>query len=128
MISTTRESMKQYKRSDRLSGQILRDISELAQTELAQSMPAMVTFTRVTLTDDLRYAKVYYSVLGSDEERASVAGYLERENRSIRQRIGKGLRIRHIPELTFVFDPSIEESIRIEKLLNDLKREREDNQ
>lgn len=119
--------MKQYKRSDRLSGQILRDISELAQQELAPTMPAMVTFTRVTLTDDLRYAKIYYSVLGSEEQRTSVAQYLERENRHIRQRLGKGLRIRHIPELTFVFDPSIEESIKIEKLLNDLKRERKDD-
>lgn len=120
--------MKQFRRSDRLSGQILRDISELAQNELAQSMPAMVTFTRVTLSNDLRYAKVYYSVLGSEDQRESIARYLERENRNIRRQIGKGLRMRHIPELTFVFDPSIEESIRIEKLLNDLKRDSHDSQ
>ncbi|MBD3401622.1 30S ribosome-binding factor RbfA [candidate division GN15 bacterium] len=120
--------MRQYKRADRLSGQILRDISELFHTDMPVPGNGMLTFTRVTLTDDLRYAKVYYSYLGSEEDRALVARYLEQEKNHVRSRIGRNLRVRHIPELTFVFDKSIEDSIRIEQLLNEIKRERKDDE
>ena len=121
----TQSLMRHFKRSDRLAGQILRDISQLLQTEMSQVADGLVTFTRVSLTDDLRYAKVYYSYLGSDEGKEQVAAYLEQENKRIRQQVGRNLRVRHIPELTFVFDPSIEGGIRIEKLLNDIRRERD---
>lgn len=119
--------MKQFKRSDRLSGQILRDISELLHYELTQAISGMVTFTRVVMSQDLRYAKIYYSVLGSEEQREEVVTYFQRNMKNIRQQIGKNLRVRHIPELTFVFDPSVEEGIHIEKLLNDIRREREED-
>lgn len=124
---TTGSGMKQFKRSDRLSGQILRDISELLHYELTQAISAMVTFTRVVMSQDLRYAKIYYSVLGTDEQHEEVKIYFQRNMKTIRQQIGRNLRIRHIPELTFVFDPSVEEGIRIEKLLNDIRREREEH-
>jgi len=115
--------MKQYKRSDRLSEQIRRDISQLLEHELAEKFKGMVTFTRVKLSDDLRYAKIYYSYLGDDENRTRVDNYFNHKNKQIRSLVGKNLNIRHIPELNFVFDPSIEEGMRIEQLLNELKRE-----
>lgn len=120
--------MRQYKRADRLSGQILRDISLLFESGMQPPIPGMLTFTRVDLTTDLRYAKVYYSCFGTDEERAQLAEFFLREAPHIRARIGKGLRVRHIPEFRFVFDKSIEDSIRIEKLLNELNRERKDDE
>ncbi len=118
--------MKQYKRSSRVSEQVLRDISKLMGTEFAASAPAMITFTHVRLTDDLRYATVYYSCLGQEKEQEMAAGFLEREKKKIRQMVGRNLRLRHIPELTFKFDPSIEEGIRIEQLLNEIKTDRKE--
>jgi ribosome-binding factor A len=85
----------------------------------------MVTFTRVRLTDDLRYAKAYYSFLGSDEDRDKVEAFFAREAKRIRSQVGRGLHVRHIPELSFHFDPSVEEGIRIEQLLNEIKRDRD---
>jgi len=121
--------MRQFKRSDRLSAQILRDISGLLVSELAMVAPGLVTFTRVKLSDDLRYARVYFSYLGKTEDRDTVTLYLEKERRHIRARIGESLRMRHIPEFDFRFDPSIEEAIRIEQLLNEIKGEgRKDQQ
>lgn len=117
--------MKQYKRSTRLGGQILKDISIFFQENLSASAPDFVTFTRVELTDDLKYATVYYSSLGSDEQREAVRGFLDREKKKIRHGIGKGLHIRSIPEIKFKFDPSIEEGIRIEQLLNEIKTDEE---
>jgi ribosome-binding factor A len=116
--------MKQFKRSERLGEQIHRDVSRLLESELAEYAPGLVTFTGVKLSDDLRYAKVYYSYLGREEDRLRIEEYLLRERRRIRTEIGHELHMRNIPEFTFTFDPSIEEGVRIEKLLNEIKNER----
>ena len=102
---------------------MLRDISSLLEPEMPGVASGMVTFTRVKLTDDLRYARVYYSYLGDASDRDAVGEYLEREKGRIRSQVGRRLRVRHIPELEFKFDPSIEEGIRIEQLLNEIKGE-----
>ena len=101
-----------------------RDISTLLEEEMADLGYGLVTFTRVRLTEDLRYAKVYYSFLGGEEEKEKVNAYLEHKTKQIRSRVGKQLHTRHIPELTFVFDPSIEEGIRIEQLFNEIESNR----
>ena len=119
--------MRQFKRSQRLSVQIQRDISSLLDQELIDKMPGMVTFTHVKLSDDLRNALVYYSYLGDDNDLARVDEYLMRERRRIRSQIGRNLHIRHIPEIDFKFDPSVQEGMRIEKLLNEVKREHRDD-
>ncbi len=64
--------MKQFRRSSRLGGQILRDISTLMEVELAERLSGLITFTSVRLTDDLKYATVYYSVLGEEESKVKV--------------------------------------------------------
>ncbi len=115
------KQMKQYKRSDRLSEQILRDISVLLEQQIGELRAGLVTFTRVKLSDDLKYATVYYSSLGNDSQREIVARYLEAEKKRIRKEVGHGLSMRYIPEFSFKFDPSIENSVRIEQLLNEIK-------
>ncbi len=117
--------MKQYKRSTRLGEQILRDISQHFQSELSDSAPALTTFTHVRLTDDLRYATIYYSCLGDEKIAETVSGFLIRERKAIRHAVGKHLNTRFIPEFTFKFDPSIAEGIKIEKLLNEINEDTE---
>ena len=104
-----------------MGGQIHRDLSSLLERELAEIARGMLTFTRVKLSDDLRHAKVYYSFLGKPEDRQQVEDYLLRRKKRIRSRVGKKLYVRNIPEIEFKFDPSIEEAIRIEQLLNEIK-------
>lgn len=119
--------MKQFKRSDRLSEQIRRIVSTILATELDELNYGMATFTSVRLTDKLRQACVYYSFLGTEENRERLQGYLTAKRRRIRSQVGKELYIRHIPELEFKFDPSVEEGMRIEQLLNDIKDKRDDD-
>ena len=116
--------MRQFKRSERVGEQILRVISKIMETELAESAPGMVTFTRVQMSADLRYATVYYSFLGSEKGQKSVDGFMERQSKRIRRQLGSKIRIRHIPELRFEFDPSVQEGARIEQLLNEIKSNR----
>ena len=125
MVAPVSLNMKQYKRSDRLAEQILRDVSTLLSNELREVIPGLVTFTYVKLSDDLRYAKVHLSYLGNDDGRQKVLDYLEREAGRIRSVVGQNLRMRHIPEFLFRYDASVERGIRVEQLLNEIKNERE---
>ncbi len=113
--------MKQFKRSVRVGEQMLRDISNLMQVELADHAIGMITFTHVKVSDDLRYATAYYSVLGQPHDREEAALYLERERKRIQHVVGRNLRMRRIPELTFKYDPSVEEGVRIQQLLDEIK-------
>jgi len=115
--------MRQFKRSDRVAEEIRRIASEVWDAELASKTPGMLTFTRVDLTGDLRYAKLYYSYLGSEADRERLAEFLIQNTSKLRGLIGSNLRLRHIPEITLKFDPSIEEGVRIEELLNEIKRD-----
>ncbi len=120
--------MRQFKRSDRLAEQILRDVSLLLEEELAGLGVGLVTFTKVRLTDHLRLAQVFYSSLGDDEAKEKLAQHLERCRGRIRSMVGRNLHIRHIPELVFKFDPSVEHGIKIERLLNEIKSDANENQ
>lgn len=114
--------MRQFSRADRLNHQMLRDISELLDAELTDMSGGITTFTSVSLTKDLRIAKVFYSFLGSDEGRTRVENYLFAKRKQIRSKIGKNLTIRHIPELTFQYDESVQRGVKIEALLNEIER------
>jgi ribosome-binding factor A len=120
--------MRQFKRSDRLAVQIQRDISHVFETELADQIPGMVTITHVKLSNDLTHAKVYYSCLGDEDDRTRVEEFLMTERKHIRSLIGRNMRIRHIPEIDFKFDPSVEYGARIEQLLEEIKKDRGDKQ
>ncbi len=113
--------MKQYKRSTRIGEQILRELSSLFVREYTGRSPSMVTFTHVKVSDDLRYATVYFSCMGSPEEQQTTSEYLEAEKKKIRQKVGQSLQLRFVPEFAFKFDHSVEEGIRIEQLLNEIK-------
>lgn len=103
--------------------QILRDISKFVMGELADDIPGMVTFTHVRLSSDLRYATVYYSYLHKDHDYRRIQAFLDSKKWMIRKHIGKGLRMRHIPEFSFKFDKAVETGIRIGQLLEELKDE-----
>lgn len=118
--------MKQYRRADRVAEEMRRLLAEIWDEEYAEEIPGMLTFTQVRLSSDLRYARAYWSYLGTPENRDSAQGLLERETRNLRRLVGKNLHLRHIPELSFKFDPSVEEGVRIEQLLNEIKSERKD--
>jgi ribosome-binding factor A len=114
--------MKQYRRSERVRSQMLRDVQSLLEPECAANLNAMVTFTDVKVSDDLRYATIYYSVLGGDDAKKKASEYLGRERPRIQSRMGRLLSIRHTPEIKFKFDPTIERGIRIQKLLDDISQ------
>lgn len=118
--------MQQFQRSDRLAEQMRRDISEFLEQDLRDHVRGLVTFTGVRLTRDLQFATVLYSYLGAAEDKLHVENWLFQERGRVRSALARRLRMRHIPEINFAFDPSIEEGLRIEQLLNEVRERRTD--
>jgi ribosome-binding factor A len=78
-----------------------------------------VTVTSVDTSPDLRQARVYVSVLGSEEERAQTLAGLDSAHGILQQALATELRMKRTPTLQFVFDESIDRGMRISELLDD---------
>lgn len=114
---------KDASRSRRVAEQIQRELAELIQLEVKDPRVGMVTLTGVDVTSDYSHAKVFFSLLG-DQERLqqaliglnSAAGYL-------RSQVAHRMKLRIMPALHFVHDTSIEEGMRLDKLISDAMAE-----
>ena len=79
-----------------------------------------VTITKVTVSEDFRFAKVYFSVAGTLEERERSRKGLDSAKGYIRKELGRRIRLRYTPEIMFQFDPSIEYAIHMEELIQSI--------
>lgn len=83
----------------------------------------LVTVTGVDITSDLRHAKVFVSVLGTETEKAATFEGLNSVAGHLRSQIGKTLQLRNTPQITFKVDESVAHAARIESLLEQIKNE-----
>ena len=107
-------------RPNRLSETLKEEISKLILVELKDPRIGFVTVTSVDVANDLAHAKVYVSVLGSKDEGKTSLDTLNRAAGFLRTEVGKRIRLRHVPALVFVYDPSIQHGAHIAKLLRDV--------
>ncbi len=107
-------------RVGRVAEQIKKELSLILQTEFKDPRLGFITVTGVDLTNDLSQAKVYLSVMGSDEQKEETLKALGKGTGYLRSELGKRIRMRHTPELLFKFDTSIEYGSRIENLLQQI--------
>jgi len=112
-----------YKRSDRVAAVIQEEIGKMLLTDMKDPDVSLITVTKVEMTDDLRYAKIYYSVLGDDEKKSLAKKALERARGYVRTEIGQRLQIRFAPEIRFVYDDTAAYADHIEQLLKKIKEE-----
>ena len=108
-------------RPERLAEQIRMDVAKILQSELKDPRLPLVTCTRVAVTNDLKSAKLYVSVLGDEAQRKRAMKVLEGATGYVRRLLAQRLGLRAAPEVRFVFDPSIEYGIRLEELLQSEK-------
>ena len=109
-------------RQDRLGQQLQREIAVIVQRELKDPRLGFVTITKVELSKDLSHAKVGFSCMGSESERASMQEALDHSAGFIRNLIRKRFHLRIIPELSFRYDHSAEHSIELSEKLDRLAR------
>jgi ribosome-binding factor A len=86
---------------------------------LKDSRIGFVTVTAVETSPDLRHARVYVSVLGDDTARADTLAGLEASRGLLQAAIAKDMRIKYTPQLTFIYDDTVDTSMRITELLQD---------
>ena len=107
-------------RTGRISEEIKREVSAIIQKELKDPrLPEMISVLSAEVTKDLRYAKVYVSVLGSEEDKKNAVLGLKSAAGFIRREIGRRLQLRYTPELLFELDNSIERGVYITKLIDE---------
>lgn len=107
-------------RVSRVGEQIKKELSLILQNEFKDPRLGFITVTGVEVTSDYSQATVYLSVLGSDEQKADSLNALARGKGYLRSELGKRIRLRHVPELIFKFDTSVDYGSRIEQLLRQI--------
>ena len=107
------------RRQERLAEQIKEEVSMIIAGEVEDPRVGTVTVTDARLTPDLRYAKIYVTVLGSEQEIDESLAALKHAAGFIRTQLGAVLRMRRTPELHFVYDNTTESATRIEKILSE---------
>jgi ribosome-binding factor A len=111
----------QAKRSQKVAGQLKHEIGNILQTRIKDPLIGFVTITNVKLSDDLRYAKVYFSVLGNSEQKQNSLKGLNRARTYIQSEIGSHLRLRYLPVLSFYLDETLEYKEYIDGILKSIK-------
>ncbi len=101
--------------------ELVREVVADAVTDLKDPRIGFLTITGAETSPDLRHAVVYYSVLGSEEEKADTAMALDSARSRIQGVLGRETRMRYTPVLEFKVDPSIDEGLRITRILADLE-------
>jgi ribosome-binding factor A len=116
--------MHPYKRSQRVSDLLREEIADIITYRLKDPRIGFVTVTGVDVTEDIKMASVYVSVL-HEEEKKSTIEILNAAKSFVRSELSKRLRMKFIPSIEFRLDVSAEYGSRIEKLLNEIRRKDE---
>jgi ribosome-binding factor A len=111
-----------HRRADRVAEAIREEVATfLAEDAKDPRITRLVTVTGAQVTRDLRHAKVFVSVMGSEADRKATFEGLASVATHLRARVGRALRLRLAPEIVFLPDESVERAARIESLLSQIK-------
>jgi ribosome-binding factor A len=119
--------MGSFKRADRVADLIKVEIADLLLKAVKDPRIGSVTITGVKVTDDLRTARVFFVEMGKDTCSQTVLTGLGKAAGFLRRELSRRLQLRHVPELLFTYDPSFAYGNRIDSLLMEIHREKEDN-
>jgi len=108
---------KDSSRSRRVAEQIQRELADLIQLDLKDPRVGMITLTGVDVTSDYSHAKIYFSLLGDQERLKQALEGLNSASGYLRSQVARRMKLRIMPALHFVHDPSIEEGMRIDTLI-----------
>ncbi|NLO07487.1 MAG: 30S ribosome-binding factor RbfA [candidate division WS1 bacterium] len=120
-------------RMESVGRELQQEIAEIIRTEIDDPRIGFLTITGVDLSPDLRHARVYYSVLGDEQQKLDSGRGIRRAARFIRGRLAERLNLRYTPTLRFLIDETPERAQRIEQLLRqeaeelELDEEREED-
>jgi len=112
--------MTGYSRADRVGGLIQQILSDLLHREINDPRLQMTTITGVTLTKDLRLARIYFATAGGKASSEEAVQGFRSASGFIKRRLGPQLGLRYMPELEFFYDESFDYGARIDRLLKSI--------
>lgn len=119
---------KNNTRFERINEELKKEISHIISCELKNpSITGLISVTRAKITPDLKYAKIYVSILNSKNEEETIEG-LKKSSGFIRTQIAKRINLRITPELVFEQDNSIEYGAKIDSILRQINKDENKNQ
>lgn len=107
-------------RIHKINDQLMREISLILRELKDSRIPLMTSVVKVDATPDLRYAKVYVSVMGDEVVKANAIAALGKASGFVRREVGTRMKIRYTPELIFALDDSIEHGAKINQILKEV--------
>ena len=110
-------------RINKINEEIRRELSAIIRDLKDSRIPMMTSVVAVRVTNDLSYAKVYVSVMGDEEVQKKALAGLRSAAGFVRREVGHRLTLRHIPEVLFELDHSIEHGAHINQMLNDINHQ-----
>jgi ribosome-binding factor A len=119
--------MHSYKRSERVADQIRRDAAEIINDMIRDKAGLLITVSGVDVSDDLRNARVRYTVLGDDSKIARAETFFQKAGGRIRSDIIHRLRIRRAPDITFSYDKSLVEGLRVTEMIDRIVSGKDDD-
>lgn len=115
--------MKNNTRMIRINDEIKRELSEIIRSEIKDPrIGVMTSVLKVDTTNDLKYCKVQVSVLGDDAQKQEVLEGLKNASGFIRKQVATRINLRNTPQFKFEIDDSLEYSIRISKLIDEVNK------
>ena len=118
--------MQQSRRPQRLALQIQHEISTMIFRDMKDRRIGFVTITGVQLSPDLRHAKIFVSMMGSEEEKKESLATLNHANGWIRHELGQRIRMKFLPDIVFLLDTSQDYGEHIDKLIDEIHEHDED--
>ncbi len=108
---------REFNRSERVAGQIRRDLARIIQQEIKDPKVGFISLSDVEVTRDLSHAKVFITVFEPEKAEETLKA-LRHAAGFLRVRLGRELRLRHVPELHFQHDDSVEKGSHIDQLIS----------
>lgn len=118
------KNMGDGRRVARVEREVQATIAQFLISGFKIPLPGLVTVARVIMPADLRNAKVYISVLGSDEQKNETIDILRDRAFEVQNFIGKQLKMRYCPKVSFYLDEATEQVLKVEKIIQELEAER----
>lgn len=119
--------IQEFSRTQRVGGQIQRELAQIIQQELRDPRLGFVTISAVEVSKDMTHAKIYITLMDPNQDVDKTLKILKKASGFLRRTLVKHIQLRVIPELHFVYDSSIDEGMRISALLDAVAAEREDH-
>jgi len=114
---------QEFSRTQRVGGQIQRELAQIIQQELRDPRLGLVTISAVEVSKDMTHAKVFVTLMNPEQDVAETLKVLKKASGFLRRALGKRIVLRVLPELHFAYDSSLDEGTRVDALLKTVAAE-----